>query len=77
LFSDGLDELAVFYQTPQESGINAPAVYFAYQYLTITTPNRFDRIYQLPARRVHALADHLLPRCRMRSGQPAQELRKP
>ena len=74
LFSDGLDELAVFYKTPQESGINAPAAGFAYQYLVITTPNRFDTNYQLPARRrLHALADQLLPRCRVPSGQPAQK----
>ena len=71
LFSDGLDKPAAFYKTPQESGLNQPEAGFAYQYIIITTPNRYKSFYNEPARqRLRALADSLLPRCRAHSEPP-------
>lgn len=77
LFSDGRDELAAFYETLLESEINSPKADFAYQYITIATPNRRDSLRSMRAlQRLRALADSLLPRCRGQSGPP-QGLRPP
>lgn len=77
LFSDGLDELAAFYETPQHSGLNQPAIGFAYQYITIATPNRYASLHSRAALlRLRALADSLVPWCRVRIGPP-QGPRKP
>ena len=64
-------------KTPPQSGPNQPATSFAYQYVIITTPNRYaSRHSRAALLHLRALADSLVPRCRVRIGPP-QGLRKP
>lgn len=77
----GRDELAAFYNSPieQTPGLNGDIGY-VFQCVTIATQDslyqyrRFGRHEPLTLR---ALADSLLPRCRVRIGQPPQGLWKP
>lgn len=78
LLGVGRDELAAFYDTPMESQPDSAGIGYFFQYLTITTQNRRDRPELQDAQfRTRLLADSLLPRCRVRIGQPLQGLWKP
>ncbi|WP_223649415.1 DUF6843 domain-containing protein [Hymenobacter psoromatis] len=78
LFGENRDELAAFYETPLESEPDSSGIGFVFQYITIATQNRHDSLYNAHSLlRLRALADSLLPRCRVRSGQPPQGLWKP
>jgi len=62
----GRDEVVAFYEAPMEQFADTfghPG--YAFQYLTITTQNRYELVSQSPASfRLRSLADSLLPRCR-------------
>jgi|GEM_PF-2271441 len=78
LLGVGRDELAAFYDAPMESAPDSAGIGYVFQYLTVTTQNRYDQQELRDAQfRTRLLADSLLPRCRMRIGQPPQGLWKP